>query len=315
MMRLIKFSVLIAVLTSMWAFSSIAAEDNDEREGGIVGTGIVGIINSLGSIHVNGQIIDFPPNFPITSPLGPRIASSLKPGETVVVEAVRDGDKWTANSIRHITPLLGSASLAPDGSLSVLGSDVIVTSDTVFQDIVISDIKNDSTWLAIDGIWNKQVLIASYIRKIEPRSNAQVTASYLGMSTKTDARIGGVRVDQFRTQHAKLGDVVTVVGAPHNEGLSAQIITRGLFKNKLTRKLVEGFLSQPDDTGRYTVYGSGSVAYASPTNARMPNGRGIHCIIYDSENQIKRIVELSETITDRKIALSSFSKNGKDLCF
>lgn len=315
MSRVNKISVLIAVLTWIATLSCVLAEENEDREGGIVGTGIVGIINALGSIHVNGQIINFHPDFPIITPLGPREASSLKPGETVVVEAVRQGDKWQANSIRHMIPLLGPAKLKADTSITVLGSDVIVTSDTIFQGITISDILNGDHWLAIDGIWNNNELVASYIREVEPRAAAQVTASYFGPDIKGNIRIGGVSVDNFKVKHAKLGDVVTVIGTPNSKGLSAQTITRGLFKNKLKRKLVEGFLSQPDETGFYTVYGSGSVAYASQSNALMPNGRGIHCIVYDEDDKIKRIAEIPETFGDRKIALSSFSIKGKDLCF
>lgn len=310
-----KISVLIAILTWMLAFSPSLAEENDEREGGIVGTGIVGIINSLGSIHVNGQIIEFPPDFPIISPLGPRDASSLKTGETVVVEAVRQADKWKANSIRHMTPLLGPASPTSDEAFTIMGSVVITTSDTIFQDITMLEIVNGDQWLAIDGIWNGDKLVASYIRKIEPRAHAQVTASYFGLNANNEVRIGGVRIDNFIAQHAKIGDVIAVVGAPRNESLSAQTITRGLFKNKLKRKLVEGFLSQPDETGFYTVYGSGAIAYISQSPALMPNGRGLHCIIYDEDDQIKRIIELPKTVDDRIVALSTFSKNGKDLCF
>lgn len=315
MSRVKNFSVLVTIITGLIAFSPSLADDNDEREGGIVGTGIVGIINSLGSIHVNGQIIEFPPDFPIISPLGPRDASSLKPGETVVVEAVRQADKWIANSIRHLTPLLGPVSLSVNQSIMILGSEVIITPDTIFQNIAKSDIADGDHWLAIDGIWNSDKLVASYIRKVEPRAEAQVTASYFGLNAEKEIRIGGVSIDNFKTQHINLGDVVTIVGVPHNEGLSAKTITRGLFKNKLKRKLVEGFLSQPDDTGFYTVYGSGAIAYISQSPALMPNGRGLHCIIYDEDDQIQRIIELPKTIDDRTIALSTFSKNRKDLCF
>lgn len=315
MLRVTKFSVLITMLAWILAFApSFATEDEDEREGGIVGTGIVGIINSLGSIHVNGQIIEFSPDLSVSSPLGPRVASSLKAGETVVVEAIRHSDVWVANNIRHMVPLLGPASISSEQTITILGSDVITTPDTIFQGITITDIASGDQWLAIDGIWNNDKLIASYIRTIKPQVVAQVTASYLG-ANNNQARIGGVLIDNFKTQHAKLGDIVEIVGTPNDTGLSARTITRGLFKNKLKRKLVEGFLSPPDETGFYTVYGSGSVAYASQSNAIMPNGRGVHCIVYDEDDQIKRVAELPETLEDRKTALSSFSENGKDLCF
>ncbi|WP_162653991.1 DUF5666 domain-containing protein [Lentilitoribacter sp. Alg239-R112] len=315
MTRVNSFSAIIAVLIWMLTIIPGVAEEPEEREGGIVGTGIVGIINSLGSIHVNGQTIEFPPDFPVSSTLGPRLASSLKPGETVVVEAVKQTDKWMANSIRQVSPLLGPAFFHPDKTISIMGSEITVTANTVFQDFEMSDISDNGQWLAIDGIWNKDKLIASYIRKIQPQTSAQVTASYFGANAEKETYIGGVLVDNFTAQHAKMGDVITVVGVPHNRGLSAQTITRGLFKHRLKRKLVEGYLSQPDETGFYTVYGSGSAAYVSQLNTKMPNGRGLHCIIYDADDQIKRIVELPETLEDRDTILSSFRKNGKDLCF
>lgn len=315
MVRLRKFSVLIAAIAWMSALSPSVAEENEEREGGIVGTGIVGIINSLGSIHVNGQIIDFSPELPIISSLGPRVASSLKPGETVVVEAVRQADKWTANSIRHMTPLLGPIDGLSDNVISILGTSALITADTVLGDgLVLSAVKSEQ-WLAVDGIWKKDVLIASYIRKIEPRAAAQVTASYFGLNVDDEVRIGGVRISNFRAQHSKPGDVITVVGTPRVEGLSAQTVTRGLFKNKLKSKLVEGFLSQPDETGFYTIYGSGTVAFVSQSDALMPNGRGVHCVIYDEDDQIKRVLDLPESFELRKQSFIEITDIGSGLCF
>lgn len=320
MVQVSKFSVLIGILFWIFTFSASVAEETEDREGGIVGTGIVGVIHSLGSIHVNGQVIEFPATFPIVSPLGARDAASLKPGETVVVEAVRQSGKWMAKSIRHITPLLGPASLTSDTSISILGADVIITPNTILQDIALSELADNYQWLAIDGLWKKDQLIASYIRKIKPRALAQVTASYIktGINQNTqmrDASIGGVQVENFRAKHAKPGEVVTVIGTPQDKGLVAQTITRGLFENKLRQKLIEGFLSQPDETGFYTVYGSGAVAYASQSDASMPNERGIHCIIYDENDQIRRVAELPEALGERSIALSNFNINLKDLCF
>lgn len=310
-----KYSVIVAAIAWALSFSPSMAEETEEREGGIIGTGIVGIINAIGSIHVNGQVIEFAPEFPITSPLGARDASSLKPGETVVVEAIRENDEWRAISIRHLVPLLGPSTLNSDNTISILGSSVVTSTGTIFEDTSFAEIAAGNKWLAVDGIWNGIHLIASYIREIDPRSNAQVTATYLGYDVSHDVYIGGIKIDNFMTKHLKTGEVVTISGPPDGNQLSAETITRGLFQNKLKRKLVEGFLSQPDEAGFYTIYGSGSIAYVSQSDAIMPNGRGVHCVIYDEDNQIKRVIDLPESFELRKKSFFSLESISEELCF
>ena len=104
-------TLLILSISILSVIGSARAQD-EEREGGIVGTGIkpaglLGVITGLGSILINGQRVVFDDTLQVQSPLGARTAKSLVPGETVVVEANPFGEglnTWRALRIQHYVP-------------------------------------------------------------------------------------------------------------------------------------------------------------------------------------------------------------------
>ena len=76
----------------------------EETEAGTLGTGILGVVTGISSIHVNGLNIETPDGLMVGSRLGAQPASALRPGDTVIVTARRGGPDRPRSSGRAVSP-------------------------------------------------------------------------------------------------------------------------------------------------------------------------------------------------------------------
>lgn len=263
--------VLATLLIVFWLSAPSNAEDNakTEREGGIIGTGIVGTITHLGSIHVNGQHILFDDEMKVAGSVPLITAGELKPGHTVAVIATRDNGGWHAQHIRQVLPLVGPATAVQDGLVSVLGTEVTVAGHA---DIQVGD------WVAISGLWEGQTVRASRIEKLtNTEHQARLSGTYLGLDAQARALIGASAINGFEPQHLSPGDLVRVIGQPTPDGIRAERLETGLFAGAVGVVQVQGYYSAPQPSGLYTVLGSGMVAYSDRPEMIDPNTRVIRC--------------------------------------
>ena len=89
-----------------------------EKEGGIIGTGVLGQVTALGSIYVNGLHITFSPDIVLE---GAQDVKDLLPGMTVAVSVQNDNGVWVAHSIRRVSSLVGPVT----GPSEVMGVKVV----------------------------------------------------------------------------------------------------------------------------------------------------------------------------------------------
>ena len=310
MTRFLTSIILILAFT----VSGYAVDDKpqDEREGGIVGTGIVGTITELGSIYVNGQHVLYPEGTVVASPLGDRLAADLTVGETVALEAVRSNGGWHAMHIALYIPVVGPVSdTGPDG-LTVLGSRINISVDTVFangaDDLAAGD------WIAVYGLWRDMEVMGSRIVKIDPRDDAIIVGTLQPDAADGSIVVGGTRVTGITPRHAVPGSVVTVHGRPENGGIAAQGIAVGLFAGPVSDILMEGYLSQPGSQGLYTIYGSGVVAYAGDQPMTVPQGRGLYCAQSTERQPIVSLAQLPEDEAVRKRLLADVGRQAATQC-
>jgi len=153
----------------------------EDREGGIIGTGIVGIISELGSIIVNGQRVTFPPDAMARSVIGNRMATSLTPGETVVLVAQQMPMDWQAESIHLHYPVIGPVAL-DDGALTVLGVDLDL-SNALDETHLMSPALKNGDWIAVSGLWRGETLMVSKLTAIDPQKRGVPTPT--GLDAKT----------------------------------------------------------------------------------------------------------------------------------
>ena len=250
---------IVWLLAAFWlTFAVAAGSDDEEKEGGILGTGIVGTITGLGSIVVNGQHIEFDPSLTIGDGLTATTANALIPGHTVAIVAHKDDGTWRAVSIRQVLPLVGPATIDPDGRLRVLGTHVVPPSDQAPP--------VDGDWVAVSGLWQDRQVVASRLESLPSDAAARIEGSILEQTTDEPLVVGETRIVGIVPQHVETGDVVRAFGTAAQDAFEANRLETGLFVDSPSIVLAEGYLSSPGPTGLYTLLGSNLVAFTeNPT--------------------------------------------------
>jgi len=255
----------------------------EEREGGLIGTGVIGVlgvVTGLGSIHVNGLRITYDPALRVETAFGAMPPSSLVPGHTVQIEALDRDGTWVARSIERHQPLVAPVEAVPGyGRIRVLGATVEVP-----EGIAMPGLLRRGTWVDISGLWRGDTLVASRIDVVPPLESVMVRGTLSG-SALSGWRVGGVRVTGIGPRHARPGRTMAVrgwpVAAPGGPILRARSYSARDFSGDTRRMVVEGYLSTPTAGGVYTVFGSGATARTDDPSMTMPSWRGLHCIDID----------------------------------
>lgn len=305
MVRLLPYIFAALLMAISPTLSAVAGdgESKDGREGGIVGTGIVGAITGLGSIRLNGQHIVFPNDLTVASDLGDRPAGDLVPGETVAVEAVLTDGTWHADYIRHYLPIIGPVGETGDGWLTVLGSGVVITADTDMRGFDGPASPRAGDWIAVNGLWRGENVVATRIEKVDARLEAIIVGTYRPDTAGDGFFVGGTRVVGIDVQHANLGDLLTVRGTEDRRGLRAESVSQGLFVGPVKNIIMEGYLSQPGPRGFYTIYGSGVIAFLGNRPMPVSSERGLYCAASVAGEPIDQLTGLPEHESTRNALL------------
>lgn len=261
-------SLPVVLISLIGSFAS--AQETDTREAGLTGTGIYGIITELGSFYVNGQRITYSEQTVAQSALGPLPASELRPGDTVAAQVSLVDDVWLAKDIREIHPIIGPVSNIGDQSVTIMGTRVDL-SDLEMPPVAVGD------WVAVDGLWRGDDVVASQITMIDPQQHAHLLGSFLGTDEDDNFRIGGTLVMGITPQHASSGDVMRIAGEPVAGSIIASTIKLGLFAEPFGHLLAQGYLSRPDQTGQYTLLGSGLSAFTEQPEMINNNALVTYC--------------------------------------
>ena len=274
---------LLAVMTL-----GVSAEEkpNEDREGGIIGTGIVGTITELGSIIVNGQRITYGDDDMARSALGERLASTLTPGDTVVVVARPSSQDWVAEQIDQHHPAIGPITLQ-NGALTLLGASLDL-SQAQIETQRLAPTLSDGDWVAVSGLWKGPVLMVTKLDRIDPRENAVLSGSYMPRSDNA-FMIGGSIVGGLDLEHVDAGDSVTVTGAPSPNGIQASEVRIGLFSEPMYRIIAQGYMSAPTPTGLYTILGSGMVSFTDQPEMIDTQSAGVFCLSMEGNEDLATV--------------------------
>jgi len=254
----------------LWLVAQSYAQESEEREGGIIGTGIVGVITHLGSLYVNDQHIRTDDTMPVDGAVPPKLAGELKPGHTVAIVAMRDDDGWYARHIRQVSPVVGPVTAMESGKLTVLGTQI--HAPDLPHELDVGD------WVAISGLWQGDRLVASRVdRLVGTDHQARLSGTYLASGPTGVLTIGGSRVTGINPQRLRVGDLVRVFWQPTDDGIDAVRLGTGLFDENVGVIQVQGYYSEPQPDGLYTVLGSGLVAYTGQPEMIDRETRVIRC--------------------------------------
>ncbi|AEV39897.1 hypothetical protein PSE_p0315 (plasmid) [Pseudovibrio sp. FO-BEG1] len=249
---------LSALIASSFLIAPAAGHAEEEREGGILGTGIVGTITRLGSIIVNEQRITFPADLPVKNELGPLTAAQLVPGDTVAVVADLTGANWEAQSIRRILPIIGPVS---EISSDETGRTFEIMGTAVHVPLSIATTVKQGDWVAISGLWQDEDVVATRVEVVPPRQSAVIIGSNLSVGASNVPQIGNTLIAGIIPQHVESGDVIRVTGIPEAGSIRATSLETGIFDGKVGLVQAEGYLSPPTSKGLYTLLGTGMVAF------------------------------------------------------
>ncbi len=224
-------------LVTACATPAIVTRSDDPFEGGIGGTGIVGVLTDFSSLIVNGLRVEVTGATSIRSHFGAVSDSALRRGQELTIFATRSRDRLVARQVQIGFPLIGPARLGPGGALTVNGAPVLrepgsLGSVTFGERVTVS------------GVWSREGVVAS---RIDPADQpADLIAGVAGRGGVTGVTVGGVPVRGARGRIAPTeGAYVTLTGRHDGESFVATRVREGRFRGNVEtmRQLsVEGFL-------------------------------------------------------------------------
>lgn len=247
-------AVLTAGLSGL-LLPGVAWPQSTERdvEGGIGGTGIVGVLTDFGSLIVSGNRVTISEETQFSDGFGALTQADLAIGDSLTVEATGPVGDLVALRVNVTHPLVGRIdAMSPDGrSLVVNGVEVRMQGNT--QAFAIGD------RVAVSGLWRGQQVVGS--RLSAARSDLDLIS---GDVTRAGSgiRIGTVAARGFGIAGLANGSFASGIGTYDAERglLRATNLSTARFTGAagpLKRLSIEGYLDPTDTAPGYRISGLG----------------------------------------------------------
>lgn len=241
-------------LAALFLLALSAPLFGNEKEGGIIGTGVVGQITSTDQFEVSGMRFNLPSDLNLK---GVENLSDLRVGMTLVLEAAPEGDAWQATQIKRMPTLTGPKT----GPNEVMGVPII--GEVPEGDVV-----------TVDGFWSKTGLVASYTSV----STAE-TQMANGVYNAASQTVGTIDVRGNLPNAQADGKTVAVFGQFQNGVLVVETFDVGLFMAGMPDLLlVEGYFSRPDENNEIVLNGVARSTMAAEQSINM-NQRVRRCAL------------------------------------
>ncbi|MEO0820301.1 MAG: DUF5666 domain-containing protein [Pseudomonadota bacterium] len=207
-------------------------EEDEETDGGLGGTGILGAITGFGSIKVNGLRVRHASEATVLSVIGPRPVETLEVGEVLLAQA-READRGLlASRLVRYLPLVGpiTALDLDTRSLRVLGVTVRVREGAVIRDrsgatLALVGLPLQGK-LAVSGFWDGSAVVAHHLRVVAPELPDSVTGP-VSVDAEGGLRIGGVAIEAGSAAPPVDGLALTATGQFRAGALAASRIEAG----------------------------------------------------------------------------------------
>lgn len=222
--------IFIKFLFLVFACASLTGAD---KEGGIIGTGVVGQITGLNQFEVSGMQFELDRNIPL---VGLSSLQELEMGMTLAVRARREGDDWFATQIRRVHIAIGP-----------------ITSDSEVMGIPVIGELPDAKRVSIDGFWSEDGIVATRIEVAE-NSKDSLTGPIAQIQ-----RVGELVF--INDDNSTIGkDRILKVSGTYNDGqFVVDSADNGLFEGAMPNLLMaEGYFSEPDGNGQTRFLGTGA---------------------------------------------------------
>ena len=94
------YRLILALAAILWA----GLAWGEDKEGGIIGTGVVGEVTGVDAFEVGGMRFNLPENIELK---GIDSVADLRMGMTLALSTQRDGSGWQATQLRRLPVLIG----------------------------------------------------------------------------------------------------------------------------------------------------------------------------------------------------------------
>lgn len=236
-------------LTACGVPQTVSRDAPDPFEGGIGGTGIVGLLTDFGSLIVNGLRVELTSGTQIFDTFGKVNESALAPGQALTIYATRSRDALVAERVQIDYAVIGTLEQTSAGP-RVNGVPLEVERNAPVR-------LTPGRRVAVSGLWAPDRLIVSRIDPAETGPDV-VAGTLLGSSESTMLDIGGATLRGAVRGHQP-GQYTTVFGTGDTTGIEVSRLETGRFKGAtdLRQLSVEGYLEPVRVNPGFRVAGLG----------------------------------------------------------
>ena len=231
--------VLIVISFALLSGMALAEE---QKEGGIIGTGVIGQVTGVEEFEVSGMRFGLAPDVVLKDIAS---VSDIELGMTLVATTAQDGNAWEITELQRVPVLVGPVT----GPNEVLGVSV----EGAFP---------DAEWVIVDGFWTNEGVVAT---RISPTETGEVRIT--GMADPAGF-VGNALVDPTAVASFPKGSVVTATGQYAQGAVSIDNVTAGTFMQETPDLLLlEGFYQSMDGSDEFTLQGVGRTSAASVSSS------------------------------------------------
>jgi len=226
----------------------VTRNGNDPFEGGIGGTGIVGVVTGFGSILINGLKVELTGRTVFENALGKLGAGDLHAGHSVTIAARRTADGIVADRVTQDLLLVGTMRQGPAG-LAVNGVPVAREPGSHGRGAI-------GQRVAVSGAWTPTGVIAS---RIDPAPIGPDVISGTANRSPNVLSVGGTVINARQPRADLDGSFVVALGAMKDGGFAAEQVVEGRFNKipSLRQLSVDGFLEPSETAPGFRIAGLG----------------------------------------------------------
>ena len=268
----------------------------DPFEGGIGGTGIVGLMVAAGSVLINGLRVEVPDATRIVDNGGIGGTGALIAGRAMTIVARARRDRLEAQRIDVEDPLIGVLRRT-GGALSVNGSQVTVEPGTVGGTLV-------GRRVAASGVWQADGSLRTSLIRPVPDTADSVSGTVTG-DPVTGWRIGQTLVQPPPGSRLIAGQYASLGGAFNGTSLIARTLRQGRFRpgTTLNQLAVEGYLEPIETAPGFRIAGLGHSFARQLDLAPLQQTRAVFFGRYDGLFNARRAVALPDAVGGRRTLL------------
>ncbi|MEO0363151.1 MAG: DUF5666 domain-containing protein [Pseudomonadota bacterium] len=289
--------------------AGVADARKDPAEGGIGGTGIVGVLTDFGSLVINGLRIETDGATEVTTALGPADLDALAVGKSLTVEAATIAGRLVARRVLVDHPVIGRPiAISPDGR-----SAVVAGVNVVLEEGALGAFAPDRP-VAVSGVWRGDLVIASRIDRA--RDDAPDLIAGETRLLNGALAVGGRPVSLSGGERIEPGGYVTFTGRAVAKRFVASTLTPGRFTGAggpLERLSVEGYLDPVEAPPFYAVSGLGHSFSADARLGAFAAGRTLFEGRYVGTFAVDTGLDLPQSFEERRALLRRMALEGAEV--